>query len=489
MITAVDLFCGAGGTSTGIIKAAVERLRRKITLVAVNHWRTAVNSHQLNHPEVRHLCENVENVHPLELVPSGVLTLLAASVECRFHSNARGGGPCNEQSRSQAWQIPRWAADIRVENILMENVQEFQHWGPISPSRKRPIKSRRGEFFRSFVQTLSNMGYTVEWRVQVAADYGDPTSRRRLILMARLGKPIVWPEPSHGPGRETPWRTARECIDWDLKGTSIFNRKKPLCANTLRRISAGLRKFGGTAAQPFLVILNGTTDGHIDASARSLEDPMPAVVASGNHLTLCEPFVIGQQSGAAPRDVNSPLPTIATAGAIRLVEPFLMKYHAGNRRLARVHSVDEPLRTQDTSNRFAVVEPIIVTTDQTGGGDNPCYARSVDSPLGTVVSKQNMLLVEPLVLKYYKSGICKPVDAPLDTITTKARFMLVECDSGREVAELDIRTRMLQPHELAACHSFPKTYRFTGNKEAQTKQIGNSVPVELAAAHAASILS
>lgn len=528
MINVVDLFCGAGGTSTGILKAC-DGLSLPVHLTAVNHWPTAVNTHTLNHPRVTHMCESVENLHPLDLVRNGKLDLLAASCECRFHSNARGGGPCNEQSRAQAWQLVRWASDIQVDNILMENVREFRNWGPLHSRTRRPIASRKGEFFNAFVSALENLGYAVEWRMQVAANFGDPTSRPRLILIARKKrverkeeKGIQWPELTHGPGRGKPWRTARECIDWELKGKSIFERNKPLCENTLKRIAAGLRKFGGAAAEPFLVMLRGTSEEQLEASARRLDEPLPTLTAGGGHAVLVEPFVIGQQSGAVARRVGEPLPTVATAGAIRLVEPFIAAYHNNGER-HRVHSLDEPMRTQDTSNRYALVEPfiahlthhgerpchsvdapmptvtgahrgemalvqpLIVQTDQTGG--NGGYVKSVDEPIGTVVSKQNMLLVQPFVVKYYRKGFgAHGVNEPLATVTTKQRFMLVEATSGREVAELDIRTRMLQPHELAAAHSFPKSYRFTGNKEEQTKQIGNSVPVEMAAAHAREIL-
>lgn len=481
----VDLFCGAGGTSTGILKAC-QQLGLRAQLTAVNHWTTAINTHSLNHPEVRHICEPVENLHPLDLVKSGYLHLLAASCECRFHSRARGGGPCNEQSRSQPWQLIRWASDITVENIMMENVPEFLDWGPLNTRTKRPLKSKKGLYFRSFVAALQNLGYTVEWAVQNCADYGDATTRRRLILQARLNHPITWPEPSHGPGRAHPYEPFRKHWDRSIAGKSIFREDGSLrhCKNTIRRMIAGFEK-QGRAAEPFLCILRGTSETAINSTTRSIDEPLPTVTAGGGHMMICEPFliqtdhvgrqdpnprsldnpipsvvtkqnlllvepfVIGQQSGAAPRSIDKPLPTVATAGAIRLVEPFLMKYHAGERS-PRTHSVDEPIRTIDTQNRFAIVEP--------------------------------------MVMKYYKSGVCKSVNAPLDTVTTKARFLIVEPTTGDRYG-LDIHTRMVQPHELAACHSFPAHYKFTGNKADQTKQIGNSVPVELACAHARSILS
>lgn len=453
----IDLFCGAGGTSTGILKAIHERMGKRAKLTAVNHWKTAVNTHSLNHPEVKHICETVENLHPLDLVKSGRLDLLAASCECRFHSNARGGGPCNEQSRSQPWQLIRWATDIHVENIMMENVREFMNWGPLHARTKRPIKSKKSQYFKGFVNALINLGYRVEFKVQVCANFGDPTSRPRLMLMARKGKEVIWPELTHGPGRAKPWNSARGIIDWKLKGKSIFNADGSFrhCRNTMKRIAGGLRTLGGKAAEPYLILLRGTSDAQIDNSARSIDDPVPTLTAGGRHVMLCEPFISA--------------------------------YHNGRGGESRNYSVDNPLPTQDTSNRFALVEPIIVQFDQAGA--NGGYARPIDRPLATVVTKQNMLLVQPMVLKYYKTGRCKPVDEPLDTVTTKPRFMLVEPTASAPGLALDILTRMLQPHELARAHSFPSDYRFTGNKEDQTKQIGNSVPVELAAAHAEAILS
>ena len=371
MIEAVDLFCGAGGTSTGILKAADERLRRPIQLTAVNHWQTAINTHSLNHPRVKHLCEPVENIHPLDLIKSGKLDLLAASCECRFHSNARGGGPCNEQSRSQPWQLIRWATDIQVKNILMENVREFQNWGPLHGRTKRPIKSRKGEYFKAFLNALGNIFRYVDYRVQVCADFGDATTRPRLILMAR-NTPIEWPEPTHGEGCAEPWRSFRQCVDWSIKGTSIFNRKRSVSKNTLRKIAIGINQFGG---RPFILNLShgrGT-------SLRSVDDPLfTLTTAKGGELAICEPFLV----------------------------------------------------------------------------------------------------------KYNGTASAVSLNQPLHTLTVKPRFGLVEFSKdGR-----DILYRMLQVKEMARAHSFPESYKFTGDIADQTKQIGNSVPVELATAHAEAAL-
>lgn len=490
MIEAVDLFCGAGGTSSGILKAARERLGRKIRLTAVNHWQTAINTHSLNHPEVKHICEPVENIHPMDHIKSGKLDLLAASCECRFHSNARGGGPCNEQSRSQPWQLIRWATDLQVDNIMMENVREFMNWGPLNRRTKRPLKSKKGEYFRAFVNSLASLGYSVEWRVQVCADYGDPTTRQRLILIATKGRSVPWPVPSHGAGRATPWLCARKnVIDWSLRGKSLFgdDGKPRLCENTVKRIYAGF-EMQGAAAEPFLVLLRGTSEEQIRASHRSVDVPIPALTAGGGHVMLCEPFLVGAggpTGAASPRSLDNPLNTIMTEDRKMLVEPFITAYHAGGRGDKRNYSVDKPLPTQDTSNRFALVEPFIVTTDQTGG--NGRYARTVDAPLATVVTKQNMQLVEPFLIKYYGAGEnVVATSEPLPTVTTADRFGLVS--PVQEGVRFGILTRMLEPHELARAHSFPADYKFTGKKRDHVKQIGNSVPVNLAAAHAEAIL-
>lgn len=486
-ITACDLFCGAGGTSQGFLNAC-QSLEATPDLLAVNHWPRAVATHLLNHPSVRHLCENLDGVNPRLAVPGGRLNLLCASPECTHHSRAAGGRPKNEQSRATAWHICRWAEALDVDNILIENVKEFLDWGPLGRDRK-PLKRKKGKTFRAFIGAIESLGYRVEHRLLTAADFGDPTTRQRLFILAKKSGPIVWPKQSHGSELLPKWRSAREIIDWKTKGQSIFRRKKPLCQNTLRRIAAGLRKFGGATVEPFLVILNGTSDGHISSSSRKISDPVPTVTTSLHsalvepfliHIThsgsdrchnidspvptvttahrgemsLIEPMIIGQQSCSAARTVGEPLPTVAGSGAIALVEPFLTRYQ-GKRKSGieenRNYSLNVPLPTQDTSNRFALIEPFIV--------------------------------------KYYGNGIAKDLSQPLDSVTTRDRFMLVCPKSGEFIAELDILFRMLQPGELAAAQGFPSHYQFTGTREEQVKQIGNAVPVNIATALCRALLN
>lgn len=340
VIHAADLFCGAGGTSTGLLEACKE-LGLKLKLVAINHWQLAIETHSANHPWADHLCESLDNVDPRKVVPRGHLHLLWASPECTHHSIARGGRPINDQSRATAWHVLRWAEALRIHNILIENVKEFQTWGPLGING-RPLKIRKGETYQAFLQALRSLGYQVEARVLNAADYGDPTTRERLFIQARRGRRLIrWPEPTHTPdGRQTlwgetqRWRPARDIIDWSIKGESIFNRKRPLAPATMERIAYGLKKFGWP--EPFLLVLRNHMDG------RSLDEPVPTLAAAGQHIGLVEPFIVPMEHGKDNRRVCS------------IDQPFLIKYYGCGE---NVSSVAEPLDTVTTKERFGLVEP------------------------------------------------------------------------------------------------------------------------------------
>lgn len=482
-IVAADLFCGAGGTSTGLARAC-EAAGVGLNLLAVNHWDVAIDTHSKNHPGVRHLCESLDNVDPRKVVPGGRLNLLVASPECTHHSNARGGKPMSDQSRASAWHILRWAEALYVDNILIENVREFMNWGPLGVDG-RPLKSKRGETFRVFLSGLRSLNYDVDFRVLNAADYGDPTTRERLFVMARKRpRKVSWPEPTHRPvtsqeemfGSTQPWRTAREIIDWSLPGTSIFNRKRPLSETTIARIAAGLRRFGGKAAEPFLVMLYGT------GKARSVDEPVPTVTAGGGHIGLCEPFVVQMNhKNDAPRSVDQPIATVtATSADFALVEPFLIGAGGPSGSGRQPRSVDDPLGTVMTENHTALVEPFIVPLNH-GAGDLRSY--SMDLPMPTLTTIDALGMIEPYLVKYYGTGGEQATDEPLGTITAKDRFGLVQ------TVGLDIRFRMLQPHELARAMSFPDDYQFSGNRELKVKQIGNAVPVGLAQALCSALIA
>lgn len=476
---AADLFCGGGGTSTGLAQAC-EETGRDLDLVAINHWPVAIETHKRNHPWARHLCERLEAVRPEDLVPGGELDLLVASPECTHHSRARGKAPKNDQSRATAWHVLNWCSRLRVRDVLVENVPEFLDWGPVDANGDA-IKSRKGDVFRAWVGALHALGYAVEWKKLCSADYGDPTSRERLFVRARLGKrPISWPKKSHVDPKHLegllvpearPWRTAREIIDWSIPGKSIFGRKKPLAQNTLRRIAAGLERFGGPNAEPFLIMLYGT------GTTRSVDRPLPTATANGQHVGLAEPVII-TPGGASLRHgapIDSPLPTVMTKDRFAVVEPFLVPgYGEAKAQKPRTHSVNAPLPTAPASSaKFGLVQPGAFLLSQASAG----APRPVSSPAPTICTDGAMALVDPFLVPYYGTGAPDSVDEPLATVTTKDRMGLVT------QVQLDIRFRMLQPHELAGAMGFPKEYDFAGEtKEDVVKQVGNAVSVGVARA-------
>jgi len=511
IIYAADLFCGAGGTSTGLYKACLE-LGYGLDLLAINHWDIAIDTHSKNHPYARHICENLDNVNPRKVVLNGKLDLLIASPECTHHSNARGGKPCSDQSRASAWHILRWAEALQIQNILIENVREFKNWGPLG-SNFLPLKKRKGETFQAFLAALTSLGYKLDYRVLNAAYYGDPTTRERLFIIARRGrKPIHWPQPTHTPegskelfGKTKKWHTAREIIDWSIPGNSIFKRKHPLSPNTMRRIMAGLQKFSGKELEPFLVMLYKSND------ARSVNRPMPTVTAKGNHIGVCEPFIVQFNRNSKPVSVKEPLPAQTTKEHFGVCQPYLIEYY-GN---GKAHSINKPLHTVTTKERFAILEPFIVpnfgekkgqkprchsinkplpavTSHGAGAliqpfilglsqtGSNSARVRSVDEPMPTVMTAEDYALCEPFVLGQQSCSAPRSVDKPIPTIAGAGAISLIQPRIKDKM--LDINFRMLQPHELARAMSFSDKYEFAGNREAKVKQIGNAVPVLLAKA-------
>jgi DNA (cytosine-5)-methyltransferase 1 len=394
----------------------------ELNLIAINHWPVAIDSHAANHAYAQHLCSEIDDLNPRKLVPSGRLQVLVASPECTHHSNARGGKPMSDQSRAAAWHVLRWAEALYIENILIENVKEFRSWGPLG-ANGRPIKRLRGELYLAFLASLRALGYKVEDKILNAADYGDPTTRERLFVIARRGnRPIIWPARTHAStvamkrqagdlfGQPLkPWRTAREIIDWNIPGKSIFERKRPLAPKTLARIAAGIRKFCGEYAEPFLVMLYGT------GKVQSVDEPLPTVTATGTHVGLCEPFLLGQQSGAVARSLKEPVPTVAAKGAVALVEPFIIGA-GGPARAGKPRGVDAPLNTILAKNSSALIEPFM--TVMYGKSTN----RSIDEPLPTVTAGAgHVALVEPFIIPQFSDHPAKSVDEPLGTVTTTSR--------------------------------------------------------------------
>jgi DNA (cytosine-5)-methyltransferase 1 len=438
-VKVADLFCGAGGTSSGA-KKAIEAMGRRMDLVAVNCWPTAIESHRRMLPEARHYCQNLNFSRPLQLVPEGRLDLLMASPTCTYHSSARGGRPVSDQLRMDPWHVITWISELRVTRLLIENVPEFVNWGPVDPRTMRPIRSRRGEYFRAWLAAMAALGYRFEWRMLVCADYGDATTRRRFFLQARNdGRPINWPVPTHsetGAPGTLRWRSARDIIDWSDPGVSIFTRPKPLAPRTIQRIYAGIHRNGWP--QPYLVVLRR----HMDA--RSIDLPVPTIAAKGTHIGLATPFMLSQASGGAARSVGLPVPTIPGGGAHALISPY---YGAGSG--LTLKSTEAPLDTLTTKARFGLVVPITH-----GGGETRSHS----------------------------------VDRPVPTITRARRGELAFISGDQPQIQgkrYDIFYRMLNRHELARAQSFDDegtVYDFAGNNTEIIEQLGNAVPQRTARA-------
>jgi DNA (cytosine-5)-methyltransferase 1 len=518
MLEAADLFCGAGGLSEGL-EEAVEEQGNEIKLTAINHWGIAIETHRNNHPKAIQLCESADNVNPRKVVPGGKLDILVASPECIMHSRARGGRPINDQSRASAWHVLRWAEALYIKNILVENVSEFKDWAPLGADGK-PLKSKKGETFKAFITALKSLGYNVDYKILNAADYGDPTSRKRLFILARRGKRVKWPTPTHtvrgdptllGPTKK--WRSAREIIDWKLEGKSIFDRKKPLSENTMKRIVAGLKKFCSKDLEPFIVMLQkNNTGSSIDkpiptitsvpkvglcnpfivefygnGQAQTVDKPVPTITTK-DRFGICEPFVVRftqTGGGDAIHNIDNPVPTICTKQELAVVEPslkpFIIRTSHNEFDKSRVRSTDDPLPTVITKVDLGLCEPFIMRTDQTGQlGPG---VKSINSPLPTILTNPGLGLVEPFIVPQFgehekQEPRVHSIDKPLPTVTSHGAGALVMPEFNGQ--RLDIKFRMLTPEELAAAMSFDKNYSFAGKREDVVKQIGNAVPVNLA---------
>lgn len=423
----VDLFCGAGGATTAALRAIAALLLKVKTFFAFNHWRVAMDTLEANYPMVTPGCEDIETINPREKVPGGRVHLLIAAPECTFFSTARGGRPVNDQQRTQPWVVLKWLQELYVENLLIENVPEFRQWGPIGANGK-PLKSKKGQTFRAFIEAIRALDYTVDVRVLNAADYGDPTTRKRLFIIARRGKkPVAWPTPTHSRdggrslfGRTERWRPARDVIDWSIPGQSIFGRKRPLSPKTVARIVAGLDRFGGEELKPFLIVLRNNAD------ARSLDKPLATISAQGQHHGLVQPFVMpvthGSDGSKRERSVEEPLPTITGAhrGELAVCEPFIVPNNENN----VPKSVDAPLPTVTTGDRLYLAEPMILQ-QQSGG-----VARPVDQPLPTIATDGAQMLVEPFLVQPCHGGDdarrVKSLDDPIGTLPCSNRFAVVE---------------------------------------------------------------
>lgn len=482
----IDLFAGGGGASTGIEQA----IGRHVD-IAVNHDPEAVSLHQANHPQTLHYVSDVFEVEPRAVTHGRSVGLLWASPDCTFHSKARGGKPFRDRNKARrrrglAWVVCRWAREVKPRVIALENVEEFQHWGPLLDDGK-PCPERRGLTFRRWVAQLRNLGYAVEWRELRACDFGAPTIRKRLFLIARCdGQPIVWPEKTHGPGLQS-YRTAAECIDWSLPCPSIFERDRPLAEATLRRIAHGIKRYVLESAKPFIVPVT-----HQQAGPRvhDAAEPLRTITtAQRGEFALCSPTLIqtgyGERAGQAPRvpGLDKPLGTAVDGQKHALVAAFLAKAYGGNNP-TDCQALPRPIGTVTTQDHHHLVTSHLAKLRGTSS------SAGTDEPLGTISAQgTHHAEVRALLTKFYgQGGQDQDLRDPLHTIPTRDRFALVTV-AGEVYAIADIGMRMLQPRELYRAQGFPDTYQIERGadgrvlpKAAQVRMCGNSVCPPLARA-------
>ena len=527
----VDNFAGGGGASTGIELATGYSVD-----IAINHDPEAIKMHKANHPNTKHYCENVWAVDPVKACKGHPVALAWFSPDCKHFSKAKGGKPKDKNIRGLAWVACRWAGLVRPRVIMLENVEEFKTWGPLN-RRHHPIKSKQGKTFEKFVQQLTDLGYEVEFRELVAADYGAPTMRKRFFMIARCdGKPIVWPEPTHGPadselvkaGFLKPYVGAYTQLDFSLPCPSIFDTSeeikekygiravRPLAPKTMDRIARGLKKFVLENPEPFIVPIGyGERKGQAPR-VHDIEKPLPTIVGSGKHY-LCEPYMvqIGQTGFTADRskDVREPLTTIVSKNEHCLIEPKLAPYMGTNTTNHPGGSCEDPIHTITTGNQQCLISPTLIQYHSETSKDE-VRGQTIEDPIMTVDGSNRYGLVTSFLSKFYKSGIGQDereplhtittsaghfgevraflikyygdatgqdIEQPLDTVTTKDRFGLVTIE-GVDYQIVDIGLRMLEPKELYGCQGFPDDYiidhDYTGKiypRSEQVRRCGNAV--------------
>lgn len=545
----VDNFAGGGGASTGIELA----IGRNVD-IAINHDPDAIAMHRANHPDSKHYCEDVWEVDPVEACEGQPVTLAWFSPDCKHFSRAKGGKPADKNIRGLAWVAVKWAYLVRPSVIMLENVPEIQTWGPLGADN-RPIKERSGETFQGFIKALTTgipadhpafsemcealsitgesemakrlingLGYDIEYRTLRSCDYGAPTTRTRFYMIARCdGRPIVWPQPTHGhknspevkAGKKKPYHTAAECIDWSIPAQSIFERDRPLADNTLRRIARGIQRFVIDNPEPFIVTVNHGGDGF---RGQSINEPLQTVTAKHGY-GIVTPTIMCNNGNNVGASVESPLPTVTTGNRNFLVAPTLIQYHSEtSEEEVRGQELDKPLMTVDTAPRYALSCAHIMKNyggGYTGAGSsadapldtvtatdhnslvtahimtmrNHMCGQPMDEPLGTITAgTTHHLEVQAFLLKYYGNGTANSVDDPLDTVTARDRFALVTIH-GEEYIITDIRMRMLQPRELFNAQGFPEDYIIDHDadgkaypKNKQVARCGNAVTPPVPAA-------
>lgn len=522
----VDNFAGGGGASTGIEEATGFSVD-----IAINHDPKAIAMHKSNHPNTKHYCEDVWQVDPVQACNGHPVGLAWFSPDCKHFSKAKGGKPKDKNIRGLAWVACRWAGLVRPRVIMLENVEEFKTWGPLNRGH-HPVKSKQGRTFDKFVRQLQDLGYEVQFRELVAADYGAPTMRKRFFMIARCDKkPIVWPEPTHAPadseavkkGLLKPYVGAYTQIDFSRPCPSIFDTSeqikekygikavRPLAPKTMERIARGLKKFVLDNPEPFIVQCNHGGD----RRPLDIKEPLPTI--TGKHgYGIVEPYMIqiGQTGFTKDRSKNiqEPLSTIVSKNEHCLICPTLIQYHSETAQgEVRGQTIKDPIMTVDGSNRYGLVAsflhkyydggykgagesmenplPTITAWDHNSvvtanliQMNNHCDGKDIRQPLPTITAGDGHFgEVRAFLIKYYGQGTGQDIQEPLDTVTSRDRFGLVTIE-GEDYQIVDIGLRMLEPRELYGCQGFPDDYiidhDYTGKTYPRTEQVkrcGNSV--------------
>lgn len=523
----VDSFAGGGGASTGI-----ELVTGRVVDIAINHDPDAILMHKTNHPHTTHYQASVWDVDPVEVCGGSPVGLAWFSPDCKHFSKAKGAALVDRNIRGLAWIVLRWAGTVRPRVILLENVEEFQTWGPVR--KGKPVKSKAGQTFRRWKQQLTDLGYQIEHRELVAADYGAPTTRKRFVLVARCdGKPIVWPEPTHAPagspevksGKKLPWRSAAEIIDWSVPAYSIFDSReeilkkygakavRPLADNTMRRVIRGVDKFTIKSGKPFIVECNHKGDGR----TRSVEEPVNTLTrryTGGLCDPVLAPFTFSNTGGSVGAGAEDPVHTIRTAGGQVLAAANLIQYHTEQTENVRANGLNNPIPTVDASNRYGLTCANLV---EYYGNGNPI---DISEPMHTVTAHDREALAAAHIVEFKGQDIGQDPNKPLRTITASAgefavcRAVLGKADGrpmghwpeirnllnrycGYRLADdevlllvirgvayyiADITLRMLTPRELYNAMGFPLDYiidrDYKGNAYGKAKQVarcGNAV--------------
>lgn len=525
----VDLFCGAGGTSTGVETAEIEGYKCAKVIACVNHDANAIASHASNHPDALHFTEDIRTLELSPLIshiekcrriyPDSLLVLWA-SLECTNFSKAKGGMPRDADSRTLAEHLFRYIEAIQPDYIQIENVEEFMSWGEVDDNGK-PVSMDKGKSYMRWVRNVKRYGYNFDYRILNAADYGAYTSRKRFFgVFAKRGLPISFPVPTHCKGGETSlfgsldkWRPVRECLDFDDEGESIFARRKPLVEATLERIYAGLIKFVAGGKDAFIVkynSINKKTGKHIPPS---IEEPCPTVTTQGR-LGLAKVSFLSKQFSGSPSSKNVSIEEPAGAITTKDHHAFISAYYGngGN------HSIESPAPTITTKDRLACVTPFIVN-QYSGWGQ----VSDMNSPCPTLLTnpKQNIVICKPWIMNTSFNNVGSSIDAPAQTITANRKWhylmnpqfsspggsvdkmppYLISTENGELAIEVyesdsrmtvkikefmalynivDIKMRMLRISELKKIMGFPDDYVLVGTQAEQKKYIGNAVEVNMA---------